>query len=93
MVFVFFLILRAAELSRYKSFLIIAVLAVGTAIGSIYLAIYKPIIFASVYGLDGNIRYFIFRTVALFLLLLFTYDFLSSRIDDTSNDLTRLDNN
>lgn len=93
LVFVFFLLLRAAELSRYKSFLIIAVLAVGTAIGSIYLAIYKPIIFASVYGLDGNIRYFIFRTVALFLLLLFTYDFLNSRIDDTSNDLTRLDKN
>jgi hypothetical protein len=93
LIFVFFLLLRAAELSRYKSFLIIAVLAVGTAIGSIYLAIYKPSIFASVYGLDGNIRYFIFRTVALFLLLLFTYDFLNSRIDDTSKDLTRLDKN
>jgi hypothetical protein len=85
-VFAFFLLLRATDISRKTSIVVIAFVGIGVAIGSSILATARPDIFAAIYGLDGNLRFYIFRIVVLFLILLLTYDFLSSRIDDPSGE-------
>ncbi len=91
LVFVFFLLLRAGELSKRAVIRIVAMCGIGIALGSAFLAKFMPGTFVAIYGLEGNLRFIIFRVAALFLVLLLTYDFLSSRIDDADRDLQQSD--
>jgi hypothetical protein len=87
LVFLFFLVLRAGDVAKKAAIRIVAMCGVMITLGSAFLAKFKPDTFAVVYGLEGNPRFIIFRVAAFFLVLLLTYDFLSSRIDNADNNL------
>ncbi len=92
LVFIFFLLLRAGEVSKRVAIRIVTVCGMAIALGSAFLAKFMPDTFAAIYGLEGSLRFIIFRIAAFFLVLLLTYDFLSSRIDDADSDLRHSDN-
>jgi len=81
-VFVFFLLLRAADLKRRASILVVATASLVIIASSVALAVFHPPLFAAVFGLDGNVKFLVSRIVVVSLLLLLTYDFVLSRVND-----------
>lgn len=81
-VFFIFLMLRASKFSTKKISLYIPLaLSVSAIIVSAIIAATDPEMFAAIYGLTGEIKFIIFRIVIFFLIVLLTFDFLTSRVD------------
>lgn len=80
-VFIYFLLLRAADLSKKAAVVVVAVSSLFIVVLSACLASTQPETFDAIYGLDGDVKFLCFRVVVLFLILLLTYDFLASRVD------------
>ena len=79
--FLSFLVFRVADLSKPTLIVVVAIISFVIILGSASLAVLNPNAFAEIYGLDGNLKHLGFRLLLLSLLLLLTYDFISSKVD------------
>lgn len=79
--FIGFFLLRGTSISRKASVLIFTIIGLLIISCSMYLAVAQPDVFSSIYGLHSDIKFVAFRVIFFFIVILLTYDFISSRYD------------
>lgn len=86
LVFIYFLLLRAADLTKRVSIVVISLCGASLIVGFAYIAVLDANAFRLIFGLQGDLKFLLFRVVVVFLIVLLTYDYLSSRVDDLSEN-------
>lgn len=86
LLFVYFLLLRAGDLTRSAALVVLSLTGSVLVVGSAVLAALYPDAFRAIYGLEGEVKFLVFRVVIIFLVVLLTYDYLSSRVDASSTE-------